>query len=160
MMLGRRNILYLLLAASACGSVYRDRSPATSGRATTIVGRVTPDGALLADTLAGVHPDTSRVDRETTLTGQIRAVHATALQTGYRVQVHADRDAARAANVARRVEATLAGEPVYVEWIEPWYKVRVGDYAARTDAEPLRLRLAAAGYADAWIVQTTIRTEP
>jgi hypothetical protein len=50
--------------------------------------------------------------------------------------------------------------PVYVERDDPWFKVRVGDFAARPAAERLRDELVEMGWADAWAVQTTIRTAP
>ena len=141
----------------------------------TVVGRVTPDGTLIADTLSRPMPDTTRVERETVVTGEIRpaaeleAAQPTtaepraeaALATGWRVQVFASRSQEEASVVATRARDALGGRvPVYVERDEPWFKVRAGDFADRAAAEGLRRQLGGLGWPDAWAVQTTIRTSP
>lgn len=113
----------------------------------TVVGHVAPDGTLVADTIARAVPDTARVERETVVTGEIRpaaeletaaplAAGPTAgldtgtLETGWRVQLYASRAEAEAGAEATRARSALRDEvPVYVEWDDPWYKVRVGDFA-------------------------------
>ncbi|HET9333999.1 MAG TPA: SPOR domain-containing protein [Gemmatimonadota bacterium] len=182
----------LLLAAAACMPArYREEPPAEdradeaaaraatragnpSGEGATIVGHVSPDGALVADTLARSTPDTARVERETVVTGEIRPAveletdrpavagdEPATLATGWRVQVYASRDETEAAGEATRVRDALAGEaPVYVERDAPWYKVRVGDFGDRAAADRLRERLAGLGWPAAWAVRTTIRTAP
>jgi hypothetical protein len=179
----------LLLAAAACmparyreeplpedrsdeaaGAAAREASPA--GEGATVVGHVSPDGALVADTLARSTPDTARVERETVVTGEIRPAveletdtpavagdEPATLATGWRVQVYASRDETDAAGEATRVRDALAGEaPVYVERDAPWFKVRVGDFGDHDAADRLRARLAGLGWPEAWAVRTTIRT--
>lgn len=125
----------------------------------TLVGSVTADGTVRADTLAGVRPDTSRVVRETVVTGAIRSTTgAGPLATGYRVQVFAARNRDVAADAVRRLREQRVADPVYMEWVDPWYKVRVGDFTDRESAERLRGRLVELGFPEAWIVRTTIRT--
>lgn len=180
----------LLLAATACMPArYREEPPPEDRRdgataeaagreasaaveGATVVGHVTPDGALIADTLAGSTPDTARVERETVVTGEIRSAAEleadrppaageapAALVTGWRVQLYASRSETDAAREATRVRDALAGEaPVYVERDAPWYKVRVGDFGDRGAAERLRERLVGLGWPEAWAVRTTIRT--
>ncbi|MDX1660730.1 MAG: SPOR domain-containing protein [Gemmatimonadota bacterium] len=124
-----------------------------------VVGRVDADGNFRADTLRGAVPDTARVERRTVTAGTIRPA-APATTTGWRVQVFADTDREAAEAFARRVESIAGDEPVYVEWAEPWWKVRVGDFRRVEAAERLRDRLAAEGLDDAWTVRTTVRAEP
>lgn len=164
----------VLLGLLACAPAYREAPPppaagnagepaGNAGDPVTIVGTVGADGTLRADTLAGARPDTTRVERETVLTGAVRAAGGgmpERLVTGYRVQVFAAVDRPAAAAIATRVQERLGGPPVYVEWDDPWHKVRVGDFDTREAAEPLRLRLIELGYPEAWTVQTTIRTVP
>jgi cell division protein FtsN len=181
----------LLLAAAACMPArYREEPPpedrsdaaagpaargaSPSGEGATVVGHVSPDGALVADTLARSTPDTARVERETVVTGEIRPAaeletdrpvpageEPATLATGWRVQVYASREETDAAGEATRVREALAGEaPVYVERDDPWYKVRVGDFGDRGAADRLRERLAGLGWPEAWAVRTTIRTAP
>ncbi len=186
-----------LLAAACMPARYREELPPGSGDSTspsggnasavagrdggasgaagaTVVGRVTPDGTLIADTLARPVADTTRVERETVVTGEVRPAaeletapptvaepQGESLATGWRVQVYASRYQAEASATATRVQDALGDrDPVYVERDDPWFKVRVGDYADRAGAEALRQRLAGLGWPDAWVVRTTIRTLP
>jgi cell division septation protein DedD len=151
-----------------------ERAPEEAGADATVVGRVTPDGTLIADTLAHPLPDTARVERETVVTGEVRPAaeletappttarpEGDALATGWRVQIYASRSEADAAAAATRVRETLGERaPVYVERDDPWFKVRVGDFGERAAAEALRQDLAGLGWPDAWAVRTTIRTLP
>lgn len=184
MRIAEPGIATLLVAALVAGCMparYREELPPgtrdSAGRVGsesggTVVGRVTPDGTLIADTLAGPVPDTTRVERETVVTGEVRpaAELATApptvaepegesLATGWRVQVYASRSQADAEAAATRVRDALGGRsPVYVERDDPWFKVRVGDFSDRGAAEALRGDLVGLGWPDAWAVRTTIRT--
>jgi hypothetical protein len=81
---------------------------------------------------------------------------------GYRVQILA-LDASKpgskekAEKYAKQAENALRGEyKVYVEYIPPYYKVRVGDFLSRAEAEKMKMKLRAIGYFDAWIVETEI----
>lgn len=170
----------LALVAAACAHApYEEPLPPPAGETSaregaTVVGRVSPEGTLVADTLEHARPDTARVERETVVTGEIRPAaeletgpppaagrETATLATGWRVQVYASRDESEAAAVATRVRgATGDAVPVYVEWDDPWYKVRVGDHADRADAERLREGLVSRGWSEAWVVRTTIRTVP
>ncbi|HET6637930.1 MAG TPA: SPOR domain-containing protein [Gemmatimonadota bacterium] len=164
--------------AGAAGAAPRDVAGASvedrDASGATVVGRVTPDGTLIADTLSGPVPDTTRVERETVVTGEVRpaaaletapptvaAPEGEALATGWRVQIFASRSQAEATAAATRVRDALGDRvPVYVERDDPWFKVRAGDFAERAGAEGLRVELAGLGWPDAWAVRSTIRTLP
>ena len=158
----------LLVLALACAPAYREEAALPpsdpyggADGGPTVVGHVRADGTLVADTVAGSAPDTARVERQTVLTGTVRPREgAEALATGWRVQVLATPDRAIAERYAGGLDALAGGEPVYVEWVQPWWKVRVGDFVAREPAERLRERLVALGIPEAWTVRTTIRTAP
>jgi len=146
-----------------------------------VIGQVTPDGRLDADTVAQA-PAPEPVERETVVTGYVRGApgeaaatpRETALETpretapaapgqlaaasGWRIQVFAAGDEATAAQVAHRVGDAVAPVPVYIEAEGPWFKVRLGDFATREAAEPLRERLIRLGWTEAWAVRTTIHT--
>lgn len=84
---------------------------------------------------------------------------------GYRVQILAI-DAAKpgskekAEQFAREAEARLKGEyKVYVKYIPPYYKVRVGDFLSREDAEKMKMRLRSLGYYDAWVAETEVESK-
>jgi hypothetical protein len=81
---------------------------------------------------------------------------ADALVAGFRVQVlaSADRDIAQS---AARGAQERTGLPSYVDLESGMYKVRVGDFTARADADRALAGIRA-HYADAWIVATQVRT--
>jgi hypothetical protein len=80
------------------------------------------------------------------------------LPTGFRVQVVATPDFGIASREASRLNGLLGGRfPVYVEYIDPYYKVRVGDFASQEAAQPALGEIRGLGYADAWAVRTTIK---
>ena len=178
-----------LATALACAGRYAERPPDTGatgrtssegtrgeppvtdvGSEVTVIGQVTPDGRLDADTVAQA-PAAEPVERETVVTGYVRGAPGEAAATpretapvpgqvaaasGWRIQVFAAGDEATAAQVAHRVGDAVAPVPVYVEAEGPWFKVRLGDFATREAAEPLRERLVRLGWTEAWAVRTTI----
>ncbi len=75
---------------------------------------------------------------------------------GYRVQIFATLKKEKAQYIASRARKVLS-RPVYVEYIPPFYKVRVGDFRNREDAEEYRDYLRANGYPDAFVVETEIK---
>lgn len=152
--------------------------PAAAPTGDTVVGHVTPDGRFHQG------PDSATaepvpIDRRTVVTGTVRSAAPETAPSemapseaapgaaepdpaspapGYRVQIFAARDQATAEGVARRLEERVADQPVYVEEDDAWFKVRVGDFTTREEAEGLRARLIGMGYAEAWTARTTIRT--
>lgn len=73
---------------------------------------------------------------------------------GFRVQLmNADRyaEAKRASQVAMEI----FDQPVVVDYEVPYYKVRVGDFSTRADAERYQLWVQRAGYQKAWVVPFT-----
>ncbi|MBD3374687.1 hypothetical protein GF406_06615 [candidate division KSB1 bacterium] len=76
---------------------------------------------------------------------------------GFRVQLVSTRDEEEARLI--RSEALLDLEqPVYLSYDNPYYKVRVGDFTTRSQAERYKERLALQGYPDAWVIRTIINT--
>jgi hypothetical protein len=74
---------------------------------------------------------------------------------GYRVQVFAsstEQGAEKAAAAAREVFS----EPIYIEYVAPLYKVRVGDCFSRGEADALKKKAISLGYRDAWIVESLV----
>lgn len=74
---------------------------------------------------------------------------------GYRVQIFASGELPRARSVRASAESEL-GFPVYVNLEDGIYKVSVGDCPTREEAEGLLQKCRDAGYADSWIVSTTV----
>jgi hypothetical protein len=85
-------------------------------------------------------------------------VATSTLVDGFRVQVFASADRDVAENASRAAQERL-GLPSYLDLDGGVYKVRVGDFVTRAEADK-----ALAGvrkhYADAWVVATKVRTTP
>ena len=78
---------------------------------------------------------------------------------GFRIQVFSFQDREAATQAQKKVQANLkdTGVKVYLDEEAPYYKIRVGDYGSRTEAESaLRLLKTSEGYPDAWIVKALI----
>ena len=80
---------------------------------------------------------------------------AAAYDIGYRVQIFAssERAAAESLKLKASGETTF---PVYIEYEDGYYKVRVGDFGSRDEAAEARAGLSEM-YPDCWIVTTTIQ---
>jgi hypothetical protein len=79
--------------------------------------------------------------------------------SGYRVQLYATREPEKARGFAESARESF-GEKVYVEYLDPYYKVRVGDCLTREEARLLLDRAKGSGFDQAWITSTlVIRTE-
>jgi cell division septation protein DedD len=73
---------------------------------------------------------------------------------GWRVQIFASSSMVNADELARVARGTFA-EPVYVEYIPPMYKVRVGDFMTRKDADHMKARVEAKKM-DAFVVEALV----
>lgn len=80
--------------------------------------------------------------------------------TLYRVQIASLRDAAAAESLKRELQSRFE-VPVSVQFNNATntHRVRVGEYASRSDADTLMKRLQDAGYVDGWIVKDEISRE-
>lgn len=74
---------------------------------------------------------------------------------GFRIQLFALQDGDRAQALAGEV-GKKTGLPVYVSFEGGYYKVRVGDFTERTEAEAQLDRLREAGFVDAWVVKCRV----
>ena len=77
---------------------------------------------------------------------------------GFRVQIFATQDR----NKADQLQEELAlkfDEKIYIIFEAPNYKLRIGDFLDRDDAEILRMRLVSSDYPSSWIVRTRIQPD-
>lgn len=74
---------------------------------------------------------------------------------GFRVQIYAFHSRVGADAAAEKARLQFP-ERVYVEYIAPYYKVRVGDCVTRSEAEVLRARARQLGFTGAFIVETMV----
>ena len=129
----------------------RDREVIPETRPQT--GALTGRQALVRgeDTLSAM--DTSLV----TITSLPETIDTVNNQT-YRVQIGTSQvfgEARQAAAIAEEI----FDRPVFVDYEVPYYKVRVGSFDSRDNAEAYQQKARAAGYANAWVVVVTLRVK-
>jgi len=73
----------------------------------------------------------------------------------YRVQIFTGLVHGEAYQIARVAEEVF-DQPVYVDYEVPNYKVRVGDWINRDDAERYRQKARTVGYTNAWVVMVSV----
>ncbi|MFH1699020.1 MAG: SPOR domain-containing protein [Candidatus Zixiibacteriota bacterium] len=77
----------------------------------------------------------------------------------YRVQIFTS----RLYNEARK-EKAIADEvfnlPVYLDYEVPYYKLRIGDFAKREEAENMISEIRSIGYRGAWVARVNLRVRP
>ncbi len=78
---------------------------------------------------------------------------------GFRVQIFAGRSVETATMTKTKAEADFAplGQKVYFIFEAPFYRIRVGDFTDRTQAEKLREQARKIGYREAFIVRSKVR---
>ncbi len=76
----------------------------------------------------------------------------------FRVQVFTSK-LYQEARATARVAEEIFDQPVYVDYQVPNFKVRVGDFANRDNAESYAQRAKAAGYTSAWVVMVNIQVK-
>jgi hypothetical protein len=74
---------------------------------------------------------------------------------GFRIQIFASSTGNNANRVASDARSVLT-ERVYVDYVAPYYKVRVGDCLTYEDAEALKNKVLRQGYHGAFIVETMV----
>ena len=78
---------------------------------------------------------------------------------GYRVQIAAYKSEMQANSAADRARGSL-GRSVYVQYIAPYYKVRVGNFTSKYEATQYKNQLrSSTSYRDAWVVPSEIMVE-
>lgn len=60
------------------------------------------------------------------------------------------------AQQARRVAEEIFDRPLYVDYEVPYFKLRVGGFANRDEAEAYQLKAKAVGYENAWVVVVNV----
>lgn len=75
---------------------------------------------------------------------------------GYRVQIFSTSNIDEANAMRASVQQMLASDTVYVVYDPPVYKVRVGDYVSRLEANRMLTFMLDRGFRDAWVVADRI----
>ena len=77
---------------------------------------------------------------------------------GFRVQIFATQDRNKADQLQEKL-ALKFDEKIYIIFEAPNYKLRIGDFLDRDDAEILRMRLVSSDFPSSWIVRTRIQPD-
>jgi len=85
---------------------------------------------------------------------------ATADVVGFRVQICAVSDEQKARAIQQEAILNFIDENIYLKYDAPYYKVRIGDFVTRREAEQLQKLAVARGFNDAWVVRTKIKVNP
>jgi hypothetical protein len=75
---------------------------------------------------------------------------------GYRVQVLSTDDVDEANLVRAEIYEKVSRKEVYVIFEPPFYKVKVGDFTSKSEAENLRFKLNQLGYTESKVIQETV----
>jgi hypothetical protein len=100
---------------------------------------------LPSDVWYGYNIDTTSSNRKITGTAE-----------GYRVQVLSTDDIDEANSIRAEIYEKTTRKEVYVVFEPPFYKVKVGDFTSKSEAENLRFKLTQLGYTEAKVVQETV----
>jgi cell division septation protein DedD len=82
-------------------------------------------------------------------------VVSAATRRGYRVQIGAYGSQAEANVMANKARGILT-KSVYVQYVAPYYKVRVGDFTSKYEANQYKDQIRRTSYRDAWVVESEI----
>jgi hypothetical protein len=74
----------------------------------------------------------------------------------YRVQVFTSRLYSEAAR-ERELAEEIFNLPIYLDYEVPYYKLRVGDFELRDEAEDMLAELKNLGYSNAWVARVILR---
>ncbi|MBN2413141.1 SPOR domain-containing protein [candidate division KSB1 bacterium] len=87
------------------------------------------------------------------------SVNSGELVSGYRVQLISTRNEAEARTV--KLDAMLSfPSHIYMIFDNPYYKIRVGDFISRFDANELQEIAVKKGFNEAWVVKTNVYKQP
>lgn len=77
---------------------------------------------------------------------------------GFRVQCFASSQIERARAEQKAIESKVR-YPVYIVFAAPYYKLLVGDFVKRAEADAAAAKMKELGYADAWVMRTKVWTK-
>jgi SPOR domain len=75
---------------------------------------------------------------------------------GYRVQVLSTDDIDEANRIRAEIYEKTTRKEVYIVFEPPFYKVKVGDFTSKSEADNLRFKLTQLGYTESKVIQETV----
>ena len=149
----------LWILAGCAGSKTRPQGEATSPAKTAVMEdldeRFDPGSVNEPEYPIKPRQQEERVDLLTQLRSAPEDTGEAAFLIGYRIQILQTEDAEEARKMQKDAILELDTD-AYLIYDEPYYKVRVGDFRTRYEAEQFLEKVHRKGYASAWIVRTRI----
>ena len=103
-----------------------------------------------------VNPLSDSFESESAISSKNESIQADI--EGFRVQVFATQDRRKAEGIKEELSFKF-DESIYIIFEAPNYKVRIGNFLDRDDAEKLRIALVKESLSSSWIVRTKIQPE-
>jgi len=100
-------------------------------------------------------PETTTAETTSVITPPPEVTTVETKKMGYRVQIGAFSSMESAERFADRVRSRFT-VGVYVQYVPPYYKVRVGDFLTRAEADNFKLKVWEMGFTDAFVVESEI----
>lgn len=79
---------------------------------------------------------------------------------GFRIQLYSTSDLEAAQDVYRFADSLYTDHWVYIIYEVPFYKVRVGDFESRPQANRVLVAIVDSGFRDAWVVPDRVLRDP
>ena len=115
-----------------------------------------PDTFIIPGSSLGSYRRVEAGEIKMELPSGIVGVDSTLSVPGYRIQIFTSTSFLRAEEAYINAIAAIMDEPITKIFDPPFYKIRVGDYLRREDAEMFKIQKLKKLYPDAWVVPTRI----
>lgn len=112
------------------------------------------DSILVQKDTVKVQRDTAAVKKDTLIV--ISSQPGPLTMPGFRIQIFSSRNLSEAYQVKLRADSLLSGFNIYLIYDPPYYKVRVGDFHVRYEANQAMALIVAHGFPNAWVVPDNI----
>ncbi|MDH4157833.1 MAG: SPOR domain-containing protein [candidate division Zixibacteria bacterium] len=120
-----------------------------------VVPRSNPQSGPVTGHVAFVESDSAEYGLDLADVTQVPDDVDSASNQAYRVQIFTSKVFGEAQH-ARKIAEEIFDRPVTADYEVPYFKVRVGSFRSREEAEEYALRAKAAGYRDAWVVVVNV----
>lgn len=105
-----------------------------------------------------VEPNTITADSIEVVVKDVPDDVDTVYNQAYRVQIFTTKVYGEA-RYALKIAKEIFDRPVAIDYEVPYFKVRVGRFSNREDAEEYSMKVKAAGYTDAWVVMVNVNVK-
>ena len=124
---------------------------------TRIIPLLQPRKGEIKGTAPEDKSDTSSQSQQQIISN-IKPIIDTLASQALRIQLHST-ELFGEAKLERQIAEEIFDQPVYLDYEVPYYKVRVGSFAERKNAELYLQKAKSAGYQNAWIVAVRVNVK-